>query len=85
MADYDRTTDPSSTQCRTLLEIVDDVLARRKALEILREKYFQLRRERGPSVYLTTELTRQDALSHSARCLLLCARTRSFQERENLD
>jgi hypothetical protein len=58
MADYDRTTDPSSAQSQSLLEIVDDVLARHKTLEILREKYFQLRCERGPSTYLTTELTR---------------------------
>jgi hypothetical protein len=28
MADYDRTTPPFSTQHRTLLEIVDDILAR---------------------------------------------------------
>jgi hypothetical protein len=62
MADYDRSTNPFSAQQRTLLEIVDDVFERHKTLEILREKYFQFQRERGPSTYLTTELTRQDVL-----------------------
>jgi len=60
MADYDRITDPSSTQYRSLLEIVDDVLAQHKTLEIVREMYLRLRRERGASTDLTTELTRRD-------------------------
>ena len=84
MADYDCTTNPLSAQYRTLLEIVDDVLARHKALEILREKYFQLRRERGPSGLSHNRTDPAGCSSDSARCLLLCARTRSFPEKGEL-
>lgn len=71
MADYDRSISSSSAQGATLLELVDAVLARITAAEILREKYFQVRREREPSHYLTTDRTRADAIRILRRAYFL--------------